>query len=90
MWSDVPSFVSDFTITSFKPLLAASKNKEYRENILIYFCSLIEFLQRNMLTTKTILEFGERPNLDAKLMRSDLTDEGYEFLKSALNNGKKN
>ena len=75
---------TDFAILNIAIHLAASKNKKYRESIVRYFETLVEFLQVNELTTRELLKTGKVPADDFKLMKSDLTDEGFEFVKRSL------
>jgi len=64
-------------------ILGASKRRSYREGTIRMYFTYITFLQNNGLTTRTILAPGVVPDATTKIMRSDLTDEGFEFVKRA-------
>jgi hypothetical protein len=76
--------MNDFTIADIAVHFAASKNKHYRENITTLFATLARFLQINKLTTRELLTADEVPYATFKIRRSDLTDEGFELIKQAL------
>ena len=87
--------MKDFLILDIQSLLAASKNKKYRETIYLYHRVLIDFFQNSCLTTKTLLESGLEVPDDFEIMKSDLTEEGYELVQkyldkwsNAINSGK--
>ena len=61
---------------------AASKHRKYRLHVASIFRRLIDFLQDNGLTTRTILARDEKITERLQIMRSDLTDEGFEFYSS--------
>lgn len=62
---------------------AASKNREYRDRVRQRFSTVIGFLQSNGLTTRVLLAEGELPTEATKIMRSDLTDDGFAVLDAA-------
>jgi hypothetical protein len=73
----------DFLITEVKGLFAASKNLEYRSRVVRSFRAFINFLQANGLTTRQILAAEEPVTESLRIMKSDLTDEGFEVVKAA-------
>ena len=73
--------MKDFTVFALDIHLAASKRKSYREHAIRYYQILAEFLQKHDLLTRRLLEPSEFPDAEFKVMRSDLTDEGYELVK---------
>jgi hypothetical protein len=75
---------------------SASKNRSYRTLIKKVFRTLIDFLQSNGLTTKTLLKEGVDVDEKFVINRSDLTEEGFEFYQrveqrwfNAIDNGAK-
>jgi hypothetical protein len=75
----------DYPLLEIGIHLAASKNKRYRESVVEYFQVLIEFLEAHGLTRRAVLMPGQRIPSDFTLMRSDLSDEGFDFIKTSLN-----
>ena len=75
--------MTDMVIVDIGGLYAASKNLSYRADIKSMFEIYIGFLQDAGLTTRTFLEPGDDLPSDLKIRRSDLTDEGFEFVKRA-------
>lgn len=75
--------MSDFLIDDMAVHLAASKNADYRSRVRHRFNVFVAFLQDNGLTTRTLTDQNlvEADNL--KIMRSDLTGEGYEVVRAA-------
>jgi hypothetical protein len=47
------------------------------------FRALIEFLQAHSLTTRTVLRTGDEVTDNSCLLRSDLTEEGFEVYRKA-------
>ena len=47
------------------------------------FSEYIAFLQENGLTTRTILDSGAEASTETKIMASDLTAEGLDFVRRA-------
>lgn len=76
--------MDDFPIVSVTPLLEASKNKSYRDNVRKMARVLGLFLQRNGLTKTTIIADGTTPADDFEILRSHLTDEGYALIQASL------
>lgn len=74
----------DFVIADIAVHLAASKNRRYRENTVALYKTLTLFLQRKRLTHRQLLAEGEDPGPMLRIMRSDLTDEGFDFIRAAL------
>lgn len=75
--------MSDFLIDKISTHLAASKSAAWRERVITRFSTFVAFLQENHLTTRTILDPGSEPEVSLRIMKSDLTDEGYEVVKAA-------
>jgi hypothetical protein len=76
--------MKEFIIATLSFHLAASKNPRYRENTVLLFRTLALFLQNNGLSVRPLLRQDMSLDPAFKLMRSDLTDEGYELIKVAL------
>jgi hypothetical protein len=76
--------MSDLEILNIAVHLAASKRTSYRESTKSIFRALAFFLQDNSLTVRPLLEPDEALSPTFKIMRSDLTDEGFDFIKLAL------
>ena len=76
--------MQDFVIADIAVHLAASKNAQYRANTLALFKSLGLFLQTQALTVRPLLAADADFGPTFKVMRSDLTDEGYELIKAGL------
>lgn len=76
--------MEDHTILSIAIHLAASKNRQYRECIFQIYGTLIRFLQQQSLVTRELLSKDAAIGEDFKLMRSDLTEEGYALIKGCL------
>jgi hypothetical protein len=75
---------NDFLIAGTKGLFAASKNLEYRARTVRMFRAFIGFLQTNRLTTRQILAEDEPVTESLRIVKSDLTDEGFEVVKAAF------
>jgi hypothetical protein len=63
--------------------LAASKNLAFKDRVRERFTVFINFLQTNGLTTRVLLKDGDIPNESTTIMKSDLTDEGFEVVRLA-------
>lgn len=75
--------MSDFVIDDAAVHYAASKNADYRQRVTERFSTFVNFLQDNGLVQKPILSGGEMPTEKLKIMRSDLTEEGFEVVKAS-------
>lgn len=75
--------MSDLLIDDLAIHYHASKNLEYRRRVVARFRAFISFLQDHRLTNREILAPGETPDTTTKIMRSDLTDEGYALVVDA-------
>ena len=75
--------MADFLIDDAAVHFAASKNLGYRDRVRRRFKIFVEFLQRHGLTTRTLLPDGVDPDATFKIMRSDLTDDGYAVVHMA-------
>jgi hypothetical protein len=64
-------------------MLGASKRRSHKDQVTRMFSTYIGFLQNSALTTRTIVAPGAVPDATTRIMRSDLTDEGFEFVKRA-------
>ena len=75
---------NDFTIIKASWLTQVKRNYFF-DNTVVYQCykHFFVFLQQNNLTTRQIIDKYEKIDDDSKLMRSDLTEEGFEFFKKA-------
>lgn len=73
----------DFLIAATAGHFSASKRREHREKIVEIFSKFVGFLQSNHLTTRTLLETDQVPDESLKIMKSDLTDEGFEVVRLA-------
>ena len=73
--------MTDELILDIGTFFSASKNRSYREQVISTFSTYVNFLQDNGLTTRTVLT--ERAvSQDTKLRKSDLTEEGLEFVRN--------
>lgn len=75
--------MTDYIIDDASLHYAASKSAKYRQFVTERFSVFVKFLQDNDLTTTTLLDAGEMPSEDLKIMKSDLTEDGFEVVKSA-------
>jgi hypothetical protein len=75
--------MNDFVIDDAAVHFAASKNAEYRQRVKDRFTTFIHFLQDNGLAVSRILVEGEEPSETLKIMKSDLTEEGFEVVKAS-------
>jgi hypothetical protein len=75
---------NDFTIIKAYWLTKKARNGEFDKKLVYqYFMSFFTFLQKNKLVKKDIVLPIEEINDETKLLRSDLTNEGFEFFKIA-------
>ena len=74
---------NDFVIDCTKVHLAASKNAEYRARVEQRFRVFLGFVQSNGLAKREILRDDEPITENLEIRKSDLTDEGFELVKSA-------
>jgi hypothetical protein len=72
--------MKDFLIADMAGGMAASKNRTYRDEVRQSFTVLATFFQANKLTTRSLMESDAIQGDQFKIMRSDLTDEGYEVI----------
>ncbi len=75
--------MSDFLIDDAGAHFAASRRKTYRDSVQQQFAVFINFLQSNELTTRLILDCGNAPDESTKIMKSDLTDEGFQVVQES-------
>ncbi len=75
--------MADMLIIDPGVLYATSKNRSYRKKITVALATYIRFLQDAGLATRTILQSDEHVDENLKVWKSDLTDEGFEFVKRA-------
>ena len=73
----------DIFLTGTAAHFAASKRRSYRKETILLFRTLVDFLQNNGLTSRTILGTDEDVTKDLEIWASDLTEEGFEFFKNA-------
>lgn len=75
----------DYTIAKVSWLTKVKRNYKF-DNTLVYdyFRGLISFLQNKGLTTRTILPENGEINDETSIMASDLTSDGFELIKKAL------
>ena len=75
----------DYTIVKVGLLTMVKRNYKFDNTLVFdYFKGLISFLQDKGLTIRTILTENSEINEDTSLMASDLTNEGLELVKRAL------
>lgn len=73
----------DFEIIGVESLWRFSKRRSYRAAVTLALESLAKFLQENALVNRELLSSGQSVSGDFRIMRSDLTDEGFEFYQQA-------
>lgn len=76
--------MKDFPIAVLSTHLASTRKVRLRQNIILLFKTLGSFLQDHQLTTRQLIFCEEELGPDFKILRSDLTDEGFNLLKAAL------
>jgi hypothetical protein len=69
----------DFEVIGVSSLWAFSKRRSYRTAVSTALESLTRFLQENGLLTRVLLGDNERVSPGFSILRSDFTDEGFEF-----------
>lgn len=75
----------DFTIDKASWHTQRIRNYDFDNNrVYAYFNVIFKFLDDNNLSTKQLLNLNTLINDDTTLKRSDLTDEGFEFIKKGL------
>lgn len=75
--------MSDFLIDDAAVHFAASKRLDYRESVRQQFAVFIAFLQSNELTTRLILDNDAVPDESTKIMKSDLTEQGFQVVQAS-------
>jgi len=76
--------MKDFAVADIAVYLAASKNPKYKESISAMYLTFANFLQENDLSLRSLLPEGRPPAPSFRIMRSELTEEGYQLIKYAL------
>lgn len=74
----------DFALLDLGAMLAASKRLDYRRSVTESFNVLINFLQANGLTRRELLGPGQTLPPAFKLLKSELTEEGYLLFATAV------
>lgn len=75
--------MQDIVIYDVGAMLAYSKRRSYKENIITMFDTYIKFLQGNGLTKHNMLPENTLPDKCTIIKESDFTEEGLEFVKKA-------
>lgn len=75
--------MNDFPVDDISIHLKASKHREYQDRVFLRFKTFVNFLQKEKLTTRNLLLVGDQPPSDFKIMKSDLTEQGFELVKKA-------
>ena len=75
--------MSDFLIDDAAVHFAASKRQDYKDRVRQQFATFITFLQSNELTTRLLLDHEAVPDESTKLMKSDLTEEGFQVVQAS-------
>jgi hypothetical protein len=75
--------MNDFVIDDVAVHYSASKSADYRQRVDERFSTLIKFLQESGLTERQILSDDEKPSESLKIMKSDLTEIGFQVIKTA-------
>ena len=74
--------IKPFTICKVSWQTQVKRNYEFdKELVYTYFKQIINYLQENGLTTKTILNKEENISEDTSILSTDLTEEGFELIK---------
>jgi hypothetical protein len=72
----------DFTVDKVEWHTKKIRNYDFDNSLIYqYFISIIEYLQKNNLTTKIIATDGQEINDNTSIKKSDLTEEGLELVK---------
>jgi len=77
--------MDNFSIMSLEPLLKGSKSKVYQAQVIRVVETFIRFLQEHALCNKTFMTGDRLDDMTVRIMRSDLTDEGFEVVRLAMN-----
>lgn len=77
--------MKDSLITEAETFFAASKNRDYRNRIIMTLDVFIRYLQTHGLTTRTLLGETDVVDVNTKLMASDLTEEGLQLVTACYN-----
>lgn len=75
---------TDFVVADLALHLAASRNRQYRESTRAMFKTLVVFLEQHGLVVRSLMSEEAVLPQDFKLLRSDLTAEGFDFLRLSL------
>ena len=75
--------MQDIIIYDVGFMLTASKRRSHKDLITRMFANYIRFLQDRGLTARTIIVPGALPDATTRIMQSDLTEEGFRFVKRA-------
>lgn len=69
----------DFVLIDVPGMLNFSKRRSHREQTLATYTTLCQFLQKNALVTRNIIESNQQVSDGLQVRRKDLNDEGYVF-----------
>ena len=75
---------SDLELVDISYLLRASKRRSYKLGVMERHQIFIKFLQDNQLANRQLLENDDSLPEDFRLVKSDLTEEGYELFRLGL------
>ena len=75
--------MENFILYDVGAMISSSKRTSHRLHVVTMFDSYIRFLQSNGLTNGPLLKDNISPGAETKIWKSDLTDEGFEFIKVA-------
>jgi len=74
--------IKPFTICKVSWQTQVKRNYEFdKELVYTYFKQIINYLQKNGLTTRTILKKEENVTEDTCIISTDLTEEGLQLIK---------
>ncbi len=74
----------DFTIDKVEWHIKKVRDYEFDRSLIYeYFRSIINYLQNNNLTTRTIVSDHQLVNDDTTIKKSDLTEEGFQLIKKS-------
>src|SRR5437868_1266412 len=74
----------DYSIIVLSRHLASTKKVRLRQNHTLLFKTLASFLQENQLTTRPLISGTGELTPDFRILRSDLTDKGFDLIKVAM------
>ena len=74
----------EFPILDLGFLLGANKSRDYQEGSKKCFVSLCNFLNEHDLCKQALVIKGEEPEPTAKIMASELTEEGMAVMRMSL------